>query len=113
MREEPRSSPQPAWSRSFLRSRVCLWTAPSAVAQGLWRDTCSSSHLGFLKHLGKAKVFKSEDSRPGFTIHNARPLRTKRKLHRGFLSLPFTFSAEPLFNGIAKRISTCALPLHR
>jgi hypothetical protein len=45
MREELRSSPQPAWSRRNLRSRACLWTAP-----------CSSSHLNFLKHLGKSAV---------------------------------------------------------
>jgi hypothetical protein len=45
LREELRSSPQPAWLRSFecndtniLRSRPCLQTAP-----------CSSSHLDFLK----------------------------------------------------------------
>ena len=41
MREELRSSPKPAWSRSYLRSRATLRTA-----------SCSSSHLGFLKHLG-------------------------------------------------------------
>jgi len=41
MREEQRSSPQPAWSRSNLRSRAGWRTAP-----------CSSSHLGFLKRLG-------------------------------------------------------------
>jgi hypothetical protein len=41
MHEELRSSPQPTWSRRFLRSRAGLQTAP-----------CSSSHLVFLKHLG-------------------------------------------------------------
>ncbi len=50
----------PAWSRSILRYLACLKTAPSAVAQGLWRDTCSSLHwlmsqarYDFLKHMGK------------------------------------------------------------
>ena len=38
MREELRSSSQPAWLRRILRSRACLQTAP-----------CSSSHLDFLK----------------------------------------------------------------
>ena len=42
MREELRSSPQPAWSRSYLRSRSGFQSAP-----------CSSSHLDFLKHSGK------------------------------------------------------------
>ena len=47
MREELCSSPQPAWSRSNLRSRACLHTAP-----------CSSSHLDFLKRLGYLSRFK-------------------------------------------------------
>ncbi len=42
MRNELRSSPQPVWSRSCLRSRTGLRTAP-----------CSSSHLSYLNPLRK------------------------------------------------------------
>ena len=47
MHEELCSSLQPTWSRSCLRSRACLQTAP-----------CSSSHLDFLKLLGKVKTIQ-------------------------------------------------------
>jgi putative tricarboxylic transport membrane protein len=57
MREELCSSPQPAWSRSYLRSRTCLQTAP-----------CSSSHLDFLKHLGKESAKQSGDTWLGIAL---------------------------------------------
>ncbi len=41
MRDELRSSRQPTWSRSYLRSRTGFQTAP-----------CSSTHLSFLNRLG-------------------------------------------------------------
>jgi len=45
MHEELCSSQQTVWSRSFLRSRSCLQTAP-----------CSSLHLEFLKRIGKVNI---------------------------------------------------------
>ena len=49
MRDELRSSPQSAWSRSYLRSRAGLRTAP-----------CPSSHLGFLKRLSLLSMFSAK-----------------------------------------------------
>ena len=59
MHEEPCSSPQPAWSRSFLRSRACLQTAP-----------CSSSHLDFFETLGYTQL---KQTLKILTIVGARP----------------------------------------